>query len=60
MLLSFTHIFAVMNCAIVVSYHTGAELGYSNIYTDTVDGDTVLESGSVPIWLNGPYNRRLV
>ena len=33
----------------------GIEAGYSNIRQDTVAGATVLESGSVPTWIDGEY-----
>ena len=32
---------------------TGIELGYTNVYQDTINGETVLESGAVPTWLSG-------
>ena len=31
----------------------GIEVGYSNVREDTVAGATVLESGSVPTWIDG-------
>ena len=31
----------------------GIEAGYSNIRQETVAGATVLESGSVPTWIDG-------
>ena len=31
----------------------GIEAGYSNVRQDTVAGATVLESGSVPTWIDG-------
>ena len=41
---------AVMRAADVTA---GIEAGYSNIRQETVAGATVLESGSVPTWIDG-------
>ena len=56
MRLNFLYLVAVTSqtcCMLTVLAQTGIELGYTNVYEDTINGETVLNSGTVPTWLSG-------
>ena len=49
--------FLLMVCSSLglVNALSGIELGYSNVLRDTIAGETTLEYGEVPNWLDGKY-----